>query len=318
MNLVKVKCIFCGREFFRGRGQFNEAKKFGWNQYCSRKCLSKDRTKKQVVICENCGKHLKRSPCTISPHNYCSSSCAIKINNKKRPKRKVELKICTRCGKQFKKSTGNKKYCSIKCRKQAEWYTPQKIMGIIKGTIQELGRVPARRELRGIDNACRRFFGSWNNTIIAAGFQPNRSHSQRMYKRTKTQASDGHLCDSVSEAIIDNWLSAHKILHQRNISYPETNHKADWAIFIRGRKVFIEYFGLANDSPRYDRAIRKKKELCHRHKLTLVAIYPQDIYPKRDMDRKLRDKFGNLINVDFGDSGLEPLISRTRGERLTN
>ena len=58
----------------------------------------------------------------------------------------------------------------------------------------------------------------------------------------------------------------------------------------------MEYFGLANDSPRYDRAIRKKKGLCRKHKLRLIEIYPQDIYPKEYLNDKLKDKFKNLIN----------------------
>jgi len=299
MNLVKVKCAFCGKEFFREKGRYNEAKKFDWDQYCSRRCLSKDRIKKQVLFCENCGKSFMRKPSKISPHNYCSKSCAAIVNNKRYPKKhpKPKFRVCVKCGKQFRKSTGNKKYCSIKCRREAERHTPKEILGIIKDTAQRLGRIPARRELREIDIACRKFFGSWNNAIIAAGFKPNRSHSQRMYKRIKTRALDGHLCDSVSEALVDNWLTKNNISHERDVSYPNTNHKADWGISVGRKKIFVEYFGLANDSPRYDRAIKRKKGLCRKHKLKLIEIYPQDIYPKRCLDDKLRDKFRELINV---------------------
>lgn len=297
MNLIKVKCVFCGKEFLRGKGQFNEAKKFGWKQYCSQRCLSNDRTKKQILFCENCGKSFERTPHEISPHNYCSQSCAAIVNNKKclkgHAKIKPKLKICVTCGKSFRKSTGNLKYCSIGCRRN----TPQQLIDIIKRAVRELKRIPAKRELMEIDSSCVRTFGSWNNAIIAAGFQPNRSHSQRMYKRTKTRALDGHLCDSISEALIDNWLTENNISHERDVSYPETNHKADWAVFLGNRKIFIEYFGLANDSPRYDRAIKKKKVLCRKHKLTLIEIYSQDLYPQKDLNSKLRNKFRALINI---------------------
>jgi len=186
----------------------------------------------------------------------------------------------------------------MKCRREAgRRYTPQQLIDIIERTARALKRVPAKRELKEIADMCRETFGSWNNAIITAGLQPNRSHSQRMYKRTNTVALDGHLCDSVSEAIIDNWLTKNNIFHKREVFYPKTNYRADWAIFVGGQKIFVEYFGLANDSPRYDRTIVKKKKLCRKHKLTLVAIYPQDVYPKECLDGRLRDKFRGLVDV---------------------
>lgn len=300
MNLIKVKCAFCGKEFFRTKGRFNEAKKFNWNQYCSKKCLSKVKIKRQVLVCENCGKAFKRTPHEISLHNYCSQSCAAIVNNKRYTRRRLKpvLKTCVKCKKQFKKRTGNKKYCSMKCRVEAERrYTSEQLLDIIKRTAQELKRVPAKRELKEIANICTKSFGSWNDAIISAGFRPNRSHSQRMYKRTNTVASDGHLCDSASESLIDNWLSEHNISHERDAPYPETKHKADWVISVGGQEIFIEYFGLANDSPRYDREIKRKQNLCRKYNLTLVAIYSQDLYPKEHLDGKLRDKFRSLINV---------------------
>jgi hypothetical protein len=298
-NLIKVKCAFCGKEFFRRKGQFNEAKKFNWRQYCSPECLSKSRIKRQVLFCENCGKRFSRAPNAISPHNYCSKSCSAVVNNKKYPKRRSKIKfiICEKCGKPFRKSTGNKKYCSLKCRRVAESYTSQQLVDIIKRTAKKLKRVPAKRELKQITDSCIRVFGSWNNAIITAGFQPNRSHSQRMYKRINTKALDGHLCDSVSEAIIDNWLSKNHISHKRGVSYPNTHHKADWVVLIGNKKIFVEYFGLANDSPRYDRAIKEKKKLCRKNKISLIAIYPQDIYPEEFLEKNLKNKFKKILAV---------------------
>lgn len=301
MDLVKVKCAFCKKEFFRSKGRFNEAKKFNWKQYCSWKCLSRDKLKRQILFCENCGKRFGRTPSDISPHNYCSQSCAAIVNNKKclkgHAKIKPKLKTCVKCGKQFRESTGNKKYCSIKCRRETECYMAEELLNIIRNTAQKLKRVPARRELKKINDACTKSFGSWNNAVIAAGLKPNRSHSQRMYKRTNTVALDGHLCDSISEALVDNWLTKNNISHERNVPYPKTNHKADWAISARNQKIFVEYFGLANDSPRYDRSIIKKKRICQKNNLTLIPIYPHDLYPKNLFNQKLKDKFKNFINI---------------------
>ena len=151
--------------------------------------------------------------------------------------------------------------------------------------------------MEGIVKSCIKIFGSWNNAIQAAGFIPNRSHDNRMYKRVSTKAIDGHLCDSVSELLIDNWLYKNNILHERDVYYPKTHHKADWAVSIKNKnkKIFVEYFGLANDSLRYDRAIKEKKKLCHKNKISLVPIYPQNLYPKEFLEDNLKEKFKNRI-----------------------
>lgn len=288
-KLKEVFCKTCGKGFFRENGRYNEAKKFGWNQYCSEKCLSRDRTKKQLIICEFCGKSFWRIPSDFSPHNYCSHHCSATVSNKSRFDIKdAKMKTCLQCGNQYRKIKGNKKYCSLSCRRVAGSYTDGQLIGAIKESVEKLGRVPARREVIKIVDACVRCFGSWNNAIIAAGFSPNRSDSQRMYKRTNTRASDGHLCDSISEALIDNWLFSHKISHQRDVVYPTTNHKADWAVDMNGQRIFIEYFGLAKDSKRYDRESNKKRELCDENRIPLIEIYPQDLYPKNRLINKLK------------------------------
>lgn len=296
-NLKKVFCKNCKRPIYRRTGRFNENLKFRWNFYCSRKCEYKYRTKKQKLICENCSKRFERTLSGISYHNYCSRSCAITINNKKYSKRVAELKICKICNEQFKKSTGNLKYCSLLCRRKAEQRTPEELVKIIKAIAKKLKRVPARREIDKIHDSCRKIFGSWNNAVLAAGFQPNRSHENRMYKRIMTKAKDGHFCDSISEAIIDNWLNKNNISHERDVSYPNTYHKADWAVFIGNKKIFIEYFGLVNDSPRYDRAIKEKKKLCYKNKIALIAVYPQDIYPKEFSEKNLKNKFKEFLTA---------------------
>lgn len=289
-NLKEVSCKKCGASILRSNGRINENLKFGHNFFCSRKCQALFKTKQQKLICENCGRSFSRAPHEIYQYNYCTQSCAASANNRKYPKKHPSLKsqACECCGVFFRKSTGNAKYCSMKCMREDNFYTPDELLEIIKKKARESRRTPSRREMRGISSACQRFYGSWNKAIIAAGLAPNRSDSQRMYKRTHTKALDGHLCDSISEALIDNWLFVHKISHQRDAIYPSTNHKADWSVDINGQRTFIEYFGLARDSARYDGDINKKKELCRINKIPLVEIYPQDLYPKKYLLDKLR------------------------------
>lgn len=205
------------------------------------------------------------------------------------------LKICMLCKNQYKKSSGNKKYCSMKCRSEADRYAPEELLDIIKRVAQKLKRTPARRELENITKACVKVFGSWNNAVLAAGFTPNRSHDNRMYKRANAKAMDGHLCDSISELLIDNWLYKNNVMHERDTQYPKTHHKADWKILDRGKEIFIEYFGLANDSPRYDRTTEEKKKLCEKYRISLIPIYPKDLYPKSFLEDNLKEKFKNYL-----------------------
>lgn len=297
-ELKKLFCATCKDPVYRSVGRFNEGIKFGWKIYCSRKCEYQSKGKRQRLICENCGKSFERTPNAISAHNYCSCSCAAIINNKNRPERNAKTIECKNCGVKFKKwISSNKKYCSLKCRREAEYYTPEDLLKIIKNAVRKLKRTPTRREFKNINSSCRKAFGSWNNAVLMAGFTPNRSHDNRMYKRANAKAADGHFCDSISELLIDNWLYQNNIAHERDAHYPGTNYKADWVMINKKQRVFVEYFGLANDSPRYDRAMKEKKKLCGKHKISLISIYPKDLYPKNVFEENLKNKLKNFLTA---------------------
>ena len=250
------------------------------------------------MFCENCGKRLERTLHAISPHNYCSLSCAAIFNNRKRPERNAEKIKCPTCGKVFKKwVVGNKKYCSMECCAEAKCYKPEDLLEIIRNAVRDLKRVPARRELKSINDSCKKLFGSWNKAVAAAGLQPNRSHGDRMYKRIMTKASDGHFCDSMSEAVVDNWLAENDIPHEKDVHYPNTHHKADWGIILKNQKIFVEYFGLANDSPRYDRTVKEKRQLCRENEIPLIEIYPKDIFPRNSLNQNLKNKFEEFFEA---------------------
>jgi len=297
-NLRKVRCKNCDKVIYRPVGRINENFKLGYKSYCSRRCEYRYKTKREKLTCENCNKVFERTPSSISLHNYCSLSCAAVVNNKKslkgRAKIKPKLKICIQCGKSFKKNTGNKKYCSLACRRMAERKTSGELIKIIRQSAKKLKRTPTRREIKE-DKTCQKTFGSWNNAILAAGFIPNRSHDNRMYKRSYAKAIDGHLCDSISELLIDNWLYRNDIPHERNTRYPNTHHKADWEILFKKQKIFVEYFGLANDSLRYDQTIKEKKNLCRKNNIPLIEIYPKDIFPQKFLGNSLKNKFKKFL-----------------------
>jgi len=289
LPIAKIRCHFCRKQFLTKRAYFIFNQKIGYNSFCSKKCHYKSKMQGKILSCENprCGKGFYRGPNSISPFNYCSTSCAATINNRRYPK--WPKRYCVICKKEFKNRSS--KYCSSKCgwsafkKYRLPKYTPQEIQKLIKQFAKKLGRSPARRELGNTSHAAIRYFGSWNKAVEAVGLEPHRSHDHRMYRRMKTKARDGHVCDSISEAVIDNWLAKHNISHTRNAKYPTTNHRADWAV--KNGKIFIEYFGLAKGSPRYDREIGIKKNLCRKNNIKLVEIYPPDLYPIASLNTKL-------------------------------
>lgn len=285
---IEVKCALCKKIFLRPRGRVNEANKFKWRQYCSNQCMARSKITSIELKCSNaeCENKFYRSPSAILKvdHSFCSKSCAAHINDQKFPKRGPGFKNCANCG---IKIIGSTKYCSRKCLWSVrKIHTPQALIHKLQSMFKTLRRTPAKREAMFIVDACIREFGSWNKAILAAGLTPHRSHCERMYKRVNAVARDGHKCDSISEAIIDNWLTENKIMHKREVPYPTTGHRADWSI---NEKTFIEYFGLAKDSPRYDFSIKRKRILCRKSGIKLIEIYAKDLYPVQMIENKLKD-----------------------------
>lgn len=289
-NLLKVVCQNCNSSFLKYEMYIKENARLGHNLYCSKECQFAYRKTGKFLICNNsiCNEGFYRAKNNILKYNYCSQSCAAIVNNQRYPK--WPKRYCILCHKEFKNR--GPKYCSRRCGRLAisnyrslqSKYSQEQIISILRNFNQKHKRVPAKRELPEIVGCATNKFGSWTATIQAANLKPNRSHDNRMYHRTRTKALDDHLCDSISEAIIDNWLYKNKIKHIRNAPYPNTNHIADWAI---NNRVFIEYFGLAKDSPRYDRSIKEKINLCRKNKIKLIDIYPRDLYPKNNLDKLL-------------------------------
>jgi hypothetical protein len=137
-------------------------------------------------------------------------------------------------------------------------------------TAQRLGvfellrdRKPSRAQ---INNAC----GSWFGALISSGVLEG--DSQKMGRGIRSLASDGHICHSLGERTIDDLLSAAGIEHTREPGYPEGNFRADFQV----GETLIEYFGLAGD-PQYDEKTRVKREICTRHGVRLVCLFPQDV-----------------------------------------
>lgn len=259
----------------RNTRRINEGKKFGWKTYCSPFCLGASRKKHKKLICENpkCGKNFSKKLSQISLRNYCSRSCAVTINNSRFPKLPPAVRhYCIVCG---KACHAGKEFCSPKCKHANQVIGKEKLLQLLKQFFKDKQRIPLKREF-GHYHATRYSFGTWNNAIKAAGFEPN-----PVMFANKHVAKDGHKCDSLAERIIDDWLFRRKIKHDRAVSYPG-NHgfTADFKV----EDYWIEFFGLSGELKEYDRIKKKKLQLAKIYNLKLIEIYPQHLFPKGRLD----------------------------------
>lgn len=179
-------------------------------------------------------------------------------------------------------------------RKSAEarrMYTKEKLIQKIKAFVEKHGRIPAKNEFVKIRNSFypnhttfRDYFGTWNNAIKAAGYEPN----ECWFAAQNLFAKDGHKCYSISEIIIDDYLFENNIPHERETLYPEGQYRCDFVV----NNIFIEFFGLfdaINIVPNYTEIIKKKKEMCKNYNIRLVELYEKDLYA---LDQSLGEKLG--------------------------
>lgn len=271
-----VQCFWCGKKYLKDIRHINENKKFGHKSYCSFNCQILAKSKKVEFICRNpvCQNRFNRQPKDISPNNFCSRSCAVSINNVKSPKKVAVIRKCS-CGNRI---FNHRKYCSTKCKSEALTINRDEIITKIRNFYKKYERIPVKREMWGIYKPTRKFFGTWNNAIEAAGFDQN----PVLFAKHQV-ANDGHICDSIAEKLIDDYLFEKGISHERNVSYPEGDYTFDFKI----GNVFIEYFGLAGEHKRYDELRKIKQRIARKCNLQFVEIYPKDLYPHSKLEEVL-------------------------------
>jgi len=148
----------------------------------------------------------------------------------------------------------------------------------IQDFVAKNGRIPVKRELWGIYKLARREFGTWNNAIESAGFEPNPVLFAKKHK-----ANDGHICDSLAEKIIDDWLSENNVEHQIHVPYPNSKMSSDFLI----NGIRVEFFGLQGEVGKYDRFLKRKRALCQRKAIKMIAIYPNNLFPQNNLGKIL-------------------------------
>lgn len=119
--------------------------------------------------------------------------------------------------------------------------------------------------------------GSWFRGLVQTGALPEGVQSTA--RGVRCLADDGHVCHSLDEQRIDNWLFAMKLPHEREPHYPphptlnaSGTRRADWKV----KDTFIEYFGLVGDAD-YERKMDEKLMLSTQLGIDMIAIYPSDI-----------------------------------------
>ena len=263
-----VTCEYCKNTFERSSGRYNEAIKFHWKQYCSPECQRKGKTNQVESHCSNpmCKNIFSRnlSESNASKLLFCSISCSTSYYNAIKQS-SVPLRKCKRAGcDNYIHSTNLKiNYCGGKCsrlfRQGLTSYTAESVISIIQSFVGENGRIPIRNELGYLNRLARRFFGTWNSAIGAAGYDPNPVMFAKRYL-----AKDGHKCDSMAEKIVDDWLYRNRVEHQVHVPYPWHNGmKCDFLV----GDTWVEIFGLEGQVGRYDQLKSEKLRLAKELKL---------------------------------------------------
>lgn len=172
-------------------------------------------------------------------------------------------------------------WAKIHLAKYRERYTKEDLIRKIGNFYKKHGRIPLKREFN-MHREYKRRFGSWNRAIRLAGFSPNPELFTHKFK-----AKDGHKCDSFAEKIIDDWLYARRIPHERNVPYENTKMTADFSL---GSNTFMEFFGLAGVQKKYDALLERKRKVCRERDIRLIEIYPSDLFPKSRLPQLIKYK----------------------------
>lgn len=178
------------------------------------------------------------------------------------------------------------KWATVHLAKYREKYSPNILLKMIRDFHRCHGRIPLKREFN-MYGEYRRRFGSWNNAIRRAGFETNPIVFAR-----KFVARDGHRCDSFTECLLDDWLSAHGIAHFRSFRYGSTRMHAD---FFLQPNTIIEFFGLHGVQDEYDVLIKRKRAYCRHHGFRLIELYPKHVYSSQALTPKFVDIFERLV-----------------------
>lgn len=117
---------------------------------------------------------------------------------------------------------------------------------------------------------------TWTQWLATAGLLAD---GQRLARGTASIATDGHLCRSLLERHVDDFLHHHGIAHTTEPSYPRdaelntTGLRADWLL---DDGTFVEAWGFTGDAE-YMATARRKQELAEKVGIRLVTLTVADL-----------------------------------------
>lgn len=308
--VVEVLCALCGKPFFRQAHHHKYAVEHDQKEFCGSVCRIQSQTTSVNMQCAFCSKTVVVQKNTFkfskSKHFFCGSACAASYNNKQRGPRSIATRnkikeslntrylnsgtsrksLCPVCDREFHLSSRRGICCSRKCGTIYKFgFSPcskEDVVNAIVNAFRATGRTPMKRELnRGVNHAAVRFFGSWNKAIENCGLKPNENSPRNI----RIRCSDGHIVRSISEKVIDEWLTRKNLKHEIDKLYPTGKYTCDFCL--PDYNLWIEYFGLAGAFEEYDEAMRVKTEIAKEHGLNLVSLFPKDLYPECQLQEKL-------------------------------
>lgn len=134
----------------------------------------------------------------------------------------------------------------------------------------------AYAKMGGVEHVKRKY-GSWFKALAETGALPD--GVQVLSRGIRCLSKDGHVCRSLAEQRIDDWLYARDLAHEREPYYPAHHRynmngrrRADWKV----GDTFIEYFGLVGNEA-YDKKLDEKILLAQECGIDLLAVYPSDL-----------------------------------------
>lgn len=303
-NVVVVQCEYCHKSIERTRNKYNNTKRRKGKFFCSAACFGHFRNRKVKLTCAQCGKrYIRKRSEQGGVNTFCSRSCRAIYNNHRRDMTAIRksisvasrkrffkihgrnyyrLVVCPICGKSFKatpKSTTCSRACNITYRYGKAPATADEVLAAIIAYYKCQHVNPLCRNMPNrIQHGARRYYGSWNKAIVRAGLLPNKE----WVIMRKQLCEDGHIADSNSEAVVDNWLYNHGVNHERRKRYPDSRRNCDF--YLPDYDVWVEYFGLIDGHKAYNKSIQCKRRLARKYKLNLVEVYPDDLYPENNLD----------------------------------
>lgn len=163
--------------------------------------------------------------------------------------------------------------------------------------------------------AIRRRRWPWTRLLVHARLLDG---GLRTPRGTIIEGQDGHLCLSMQEKAVDDFMYQHGIAHEREPLYPydaelnpSSRRRADWLL---ADGTLVEMWGLPNN-PAYAEKMREKKQLAERHGISLVGLTREDI-PRLSAVFALWIAGDTALEARWASSIRLPRKKREAGDRL--